>query len=80
MVPEPFRGTILVLDEFLDGPAGEDVLQDVSGSRTAEGPPVHQFACIWSSRALTSRLPIFRTAAMTASCSALGRDVPASQL
>jgi hypothetical protein len=29
MVPEPFRDTILVLDEFLDGPAGEDVLQAV---------------------------------------------------
>jgi hypothetical protein len=29
MVPEPFRDTILVLDESLDGPAGEDVLQDV---------------------------------------------------
>ena len=29
MVSEPFRDTILVLDEFLDGPAGEDVLQDV---------------------------------------------------
>lgn len=29
MVPEPFRNTIFVLDEFLDGPAGEDVLQDV---------------------------------------------------
>jgi len=29
MVPEPFRDTILVLEEFLDGPAGEDVIQDV---------------------------------------------------
>ncbi len=29
MVPEPFRDDILVLDEFLDGPAGENVLQDV---------------------------------------------------
>lgn len=27
--PNPFRDTILLLHEFLDGPAGEDVLMDV---------------------------------------------------
>jgi len=29
MVPEPSRDTIRVLDEFLDAPAVEGVLQDV---------------------------------------------------
>ena len=85
MMPERFRDTIRVLEEFLDGPVGEDILQDsrwCNGSRTAEEQRVlvRHSACIWLSRALTSRLPIFRTAAMTASCSALGRVVPASQL
>ena len=31
MAPEPFRDTILVLEEFLDGPVGEDILQDSRG-------------------------------------------------
>ena len=62
---------------------GDAELGSLSGSAVALAPEsvlVHQSACIWSSRALTSRLPIFRTAAMMASCSALGRDLPASQL
>lgn len=55
----------------------------ISGRPAALAPEnilLHQAACICSSRALTSRFPIFRTAAMIASCSAFGRVVPASQL
>ncbi len=62
---------------------GDAELDSLSGSALALAPEsvlVHQTACIWWSRASTSRLPIFRTAAMAASCPALGRDVPASQL
>jgi hypothetical protein len=40
MVPEPFRDTVLVLDEFLDGPAAEGVFRMCSGFSYGGGPPV----------------------------------------